>query len=167
MNKIHNISQATGAILLLTVIFVSIAQSVLSLFFIDFQWILPASAGAAMLLTAIWSDYYLTALKGIGVSLIMLAAAVAWKLALPALDLPGVLLAIASAFILFDVSGSIGRPTPRGSRRAIVMLFICNPAALSTIYRQGSDMTSITACSLRWHWCINCGITADCATGYC
>lgn len=141
MNKIHNISQATGAILLLTVIFVSIAQSVLSLFFIDFQWILPAAAGAAMLLTAIWSDYYLTALKGIGVSLIMLAAAVAWKLALPALDLPGVLLAIASAFILFDVSGSIGRPTPRGSRRAIVMLFICNPAALSTIYRQGSDMT--------------------------
>ena len=75
MNKIHNLSQATGAILLLTVIFVSVTQSVLSLFAIEFQWILPVAAGAAAVLTSIWSDYYLTALKGIAMSLLMLAAA--------------------------------------------------------------------------------------------
>lgn len=141
MNKIHNLSQATGAILLLTVIFVSVTQSVLSLFAIEFQWILPVAAGAAAVLTSIWSDYYLTALKGIAMSLLMLAAAVAWKFAMPSLDMMGVLLMEASAFILFDLIGKIGRPSPAGSRRALVMLFICNPAVLSTVYREGTDMT--------------------------
>lgn len=122
MNKIHNLSQATGAILLLTVIFVSVTQSVLSLFAIEFQWILPVAAGAAAVLTSIWSDYYLTALKGIAMSLLMLAAAVAWKFAMPSLDMMGVLLMEASAFILFDLIRKIGRPSPAGSRRALVML---------------------------------------------
>ncbi|MDE6458505.1 MAG: hypothetical protein K2L31_07905, partial [Muribaculum sp.] len=141
MDKIHNLSQATGAILLLTVIFVSVAQSILSLFAIEFQWILPAAAGAAILLTCIWSDYYLTALKGITVALLMLAIAVAWKFAMPELDMMGVLLMEATAFILFDLIGRIGRESHGGSRRALVMLFICNPAVLSTLYREGSDLT--------------------------
>ena len=141
MDKIHNLSQATGAILLLTVIFVSVAQSILSLFAIEFQWILPAATGAAILLTCIWSDYYLTALKGITVALLMLAIAVAWKFAMPELDMMGVLLMEATAFILFDLIGRIGRESQGGSRRALVMLFICNPAVLSTLYREGSDLT--------------------------
>lgn len=77
MNKIHNISQATGTIILLTVIFVSISRSILSLFYIHFPWLLSTSALAAIILTAIWSDYYLTALKGFAVAALMLAVAVA------------------------------------------------------------------------------------------
>lgn len=141
MNKIHNISQATGTIILLTVIFVSISRSILSLFYIHFPWLLSTSAVAAIILTAIWSDYYLTALKGFAVAVLMLAVAVAWKLAIPATNLLGVLLMISSAFILFDIFGGIGREISRGSRRALVILFICNPAALATVYRQGADMT--------------------------
>lgn len=141
MDKIRNISQAAGTIILLTVIFVSISRGMLSLFGIEFQWLLPVSAGAAILLTCIWSDYYLTALKGIAVSLLFMAAAVGWKLLMPALDLFNLLLLISSGFLLFDLTGTIGREITRGSRRALVMLFICNPAAISTIYRANSDMT--------------------------
>ena len=141
MDKIRNISQAAGTIILLTVIFVSIARGILSLFGMDFQWLLPSAAGAAVLLTCIWSDYYLTALKGIAVALLAMGAAVGWKLLMPGLDLFNLLLLIASAFLLFDITGTIGREVTRGSRRALVMLFICNPAALSTIYRTSSDMT--------------------------